>query len=317
MDRTYRCIRVQLGPHLAGSPDGGEDAPMRAPSNGIELEYEMFGDPDDPTLLLVHGLGAQLISWHVDLCASFVDRGFHVVRFDNRDVGLSTKAEDWGVDAVAALATAIGGGAIEAPYRLADMADDAWGLLDHLGVERAHLFGASMGGMIVQQMAIARPERVASLTSHESTTGDPDVGLPSEVALRSMAEPVATERTAYIEQAVRNSLMLCGPTHFDEPWARRRAELSYDRAFYPVGVVRQLLAILASPSRSDALRGIDLPALVVHGEIDPLIDISGGERIAECLRAPLLRLTDVGHDLPSYYWTTVVERITAMAASTA
>jgi len=290
---------------------------VRAPSNGIELEYETFGDGDDPTLLLVHGLGAQLVSWHVDLCESFVDRGFHVVRFDNRDVGLSTKVEDWGVDAPVALATALGGGTIEAPYLLVDMAADAWGLLDHLGVERAHLFGASMGGMIVQQMAIDRPDRVASLTSHESSTGDPDVGWPSELALRFMTEPVATEREANVEQAMRNSLMLCGPTHFDEPWARQRAEMSFDRSFYPVGVARQLLAILASPSRSDALRALDLPALVVHGEIDPLIHFSGGERTAECLRAPLLRLADVGHDLPSYYWTTVVERITAMAASAA
>jgi pimeloyl-ACP methyl ester carboxylesterase len=295
----------------------GEDAPMRAPSNGLELEYETFGDPDDPTLLLVHGLGAQLVSWHVDLCEAFVDRGFHVVRFDNRDVGLSTKIEGSGVDGPAALATALAGGTIEAPYLVGDMAADAWGLLDHLGVERAHLFGASMGGMIVQQMAIDHPGRVASLTSHESSTGDPDVGWPSEVALGFMVEPVETERAANVEQAVRNSLLLGGSVHVDERWARERAELSYDRAFYPVGVARQLLAVLASPSRSDDLRTLDLPALVVHGEIDPVIHISGGERTAECLRAPLVRLADVGHDLPSYYWTTVVERITAMAASTA
>jgi pimeloyl-ACP methyl ester carboxylesterase len=290
---------------------------MRAPSNGIELEYETFGDPGDPTLLLVHGLGAQLVSWHVDLCEAFVDRGFHVVRFDNRDVGLSTKVEDTGIDGPAELASALGGGPIEAPYRIGDMADDAWGLLDHLDIERAHLFGASMGGMIVQQMAIDRPDRVVTLTSHESSTGDPDVGWPTEAVLRAMTEPVATERAANVEQAVRNSLVLCGPAHFDEPWARRRAELSYDRAFYPVGVARQLLAILASPSRADALRSLELPALVVHGEIDPLIHISGGERTAECLGAPLLRLADVGHDLPSYYWTSVVERITAMAAAAA
>jgi len=290
---------------------------VRAPSNGIELEYETFGDAHDPTLLLVHGLGAQLVSWHVDLCEAFVDRGFHVVRFDNRDVGLSTRIEDSGIDAPAALATALAGGPIEAPYLLGDMAADAWGLLDHLGVERAHLFGASMGGMIVQQMAIDAPDRAVTITSHESSTGDPDVGWPSEAAIGRLTEPVPTERSANVEQAVRNSLLLCGPVHFDERWARERAELSYDRAFHPVGVARQLLATLASPSRSDGLRALDVPALVVHGEIDPLIHISGGERTAECLRAPLLRLAEVGHDLPSYYWTTVVERITALAASTA
>src|SRR6056297_59907 len=148
---------------------------MRAPTNGIELEYETFGDPQDPTLLLVHGLGAQLVSWHPDFCEGLVDRGFHVIRFDNRDVGLSTKIEDADVDMVAVMMQAFSGGPIEAPYELSDMADDAWGLLDHLDIERAHLMGASMGGMIVQQMAIARPDRVLSLTSHMSTTGDPDV----------------------------------------------------------------------------------------------------------------------------------------------
>ena len=290
---------------------------MRAPSNGIELEYEAFGDVADPTLLLVHGLGAQLVSWHVDLCESFVDRGFHVVRFDNRDVGLSTRVEGSGIDAPVALATALAGGPVEAPYRIADLAADAWGLLDHLGVGRAHLFGASMGGMIVQQMAIDHPDRVVSLASHMSTTGDPDVGLPSGPALAALAEPVAIDRAANIEQAVRNSLLLSGPVHFDEPWARERAALSFDRAFYPQGVVRQLLAVLASPARSDGLRALDLPALVTHGEIDPLIDISGGERTAACLGTSLLRLPDVGHDLPSYHWTTVVERITAMAAAAA
>lgn len=288
---------------------------MRAPSNGIEIEYETFGDPADPTLLLVHGLGAQLVSWHVDFCQGLVDRGFHVVRFDNRDVGLSTKIEDHGTDVVATILAAMGGQPFEAPYLLPAMAADAVGLLDHLGVERAHVMGASMGGMIVQQMAIDHPERVQSLVSHMSTPGDPDVGQPTPEAVSVLLEAAPAEREANIDKAVEDSRLLSGPVHADDEWARERAGLSYDRCYYPEGVSRQLLAILASPSRSAGLRALDVPSLVIHGDIDPLIDISGGERTAECLRgSEFLRLEDCGHDLPRYYWGTVIQHVTALAS---
>jgi pimeloyl-ACP methyl ester carboxylesterase len=291
---------------------------MRAKTNGVELEYETFGDPDGPTLLLVHGLGAQMVSWHVDLCQGFADRGFHVVRFDNRDVGLSTKIEDHGTDVIEAMMAALSGGPVDAPYLLEDMARDAFGLLDHLGVEQAHLMGASMGGMIVQQMALDHPGRVLSLTSHMSTTGDPDVGQPTPEAITVMLTAAPAEREANIAQAVENSRFLAGPVHYDDDWARERATLSYDRCYYPDGVSRQLLALLASPSRSAGLRRLDLPALVIHGEIDPLIDISGGERTAECLAgSEFLRLEDSGHDLPRYFWGTVIQHVTALAARAA
>jgi pimeloyl-ACP methyl ester carboxylesterase len=291
---------------------------MRAPTNGIELEYETFGDPADPTLLLVHGLGAQMVSWHPDFCHGLADRGFHVVRFENRDVGLSSKVDDHDVDVVATMLAAFADGPVDAPYELADMAADAWGLLDHLGVDQAHLMGASMGGMIVQQMAIDRPERVLTLTSHMSTTGDPDVGQPTAEAISVLLEPAPVEREANIAKAVEQSRFLAGPVHADDDWARERATLSYDRCFHPEGVSRQLLAVLVASPRSAALRGLDVPALVIHGEIDPLIDVSGGERTAECLAgSEFLRLEDTGHDLPRYFWASVIQHVTALAARVA
>ncbi len=179
---------------------------MRAPANGIELEYETFGDPEDPPLLLVMGLGAQMIWIHPDFCQDLVDRGFYVIRFDNRDVGLSTKI-DVDIDPSATVMALLQGEHVEVPYRISDMADDAWGLCDHLGLDRVHLFGVSLGGMIVQQMAIDRPERVGSLTSLMSTTGDPDVGQPSPEGLASLIEPSPTERAAYIANAVETATL--------------------------------------------------------------------------------------------------------------
>ena len=290
---------------------------MRAAANGIEIEYDTFGDPADPTLLLVRGLGAQMVSWHPDLCHTFVDRGFHVVRFDNRDVGLSTKIDDHGVDVMAALLGAFSG-PVEAPYLLSDMAADSWGLLDHLGIDRAHLMGESMGGMIVQQMAIDQPERTLSLVSCASTTGDPDVGQPNAEAVAMLLTPSPADRQANIDLGVEQSRFLAGPVYADEDWDRERLTLSFDRCHDPDGTVRQLLAVLVSPARSAALRTLDVPALVVHGEIDPLIHVSGGERTSECLRgSEFLRLEDVGHTLPRYFWAPIVQHVTALAARAA
>ena len=229
-----------------------------------------------------------------------------MIRFDNRDVGLSTRV-DPEVDVMAAIGAALQGGPVDAPYTLADMAADAWGLLDHLGLERAHLFGVSMGGMIVQQMAIDRPERTASLVSAMSTTGDPDVGAPTPEAVALMLESDPTEREAYVEHSVRASRVINPGSHFDEDWVRERHALAFDRAFHPEGTARQLLAILASPSRCAGLRRLDVPSLVIHGDVDTLVTFSGGERTAECLRgSELLVMEDAGHDLPRYYWATIV-----------
>ena len=290
---------------------------MRAPTNGIELEYETHGDPADPALVLVGGLGVQLVWWNPEFLQAFVDRGFHVVVLDNRDVGLSTKVET-DVDVMEAIGAALQGGPVDAPYLIPDMAADVWGLLDHLGVDRAHLFGASMGGMIVQQMAIDHPDRVLTLTSVMSTTGDPDVGAPRPEAVATMLESDPPEREAFVEHATANTRVINPGEHFDEEWVRTRHGLAFDRCFCPEGVERQLLAILASPSRCPGLRGLDLPSLVIHGELDPLITISGGERTAECLRgSEFLRLDQMGHDLPSYYWATVIHHVTALASRSA
>ena len=290
---------------------------MRATANGIEIEYETHGDPSDPPLLMVMGLGCQLVWWHPEFVQSFVDRGFFVIIFDNRDVGLSSKIETH-IDLLGAVAGYLQGDAIEAPYSLADMAADAWGLCDALGLDRVNLVGGSMGGMIVQEMALAHPERVASLTSIMSTTGDPDVGQPTPEAVAMLLTPAPTEREAYIEAGIESGRFLAGPTWFDEDWIRERNALGFDRCFHPDGVTAQLLAIVTSRPRGDLLRALDVPALVIHGDIDPLVTFSGGERTAECLRgSEFLPLADMGHDIPRHFWPTIIEHITSLAARAA
>ena len=290
-------------------------ASMRASSNGIEIEYETFGEDSDPPLLLVMGLGAQMVAWDTELCEGLVDRGFYVIRFDNRDVGLSTKVDVGELDVLTEVMKGLSGGEPTAPYLLSDMAADAVGLLDALGIDRAHIVGASMGGMIVQAIAIAHPERVLSMTSIMSTTGDPDVGAPNPEVLPLLLQPAPAERDAYIANAVEAGRLLGSPEHFDEVRAAEKAGLSYDRCFYRAGVGHQLLAITASGSRSDALRHLDINTLVIHGDVDPLVNVSGGERTAEVIPgAELLIFEGMGHDLPSYYWPQVIEAITALAS---
>lgn len=287
---------------------------MRAQSNGIEIEYETFGDPTDPPLLVVAGLGCQMKWWNPDFLQGFVDRGFHVVIFDNRDVGLSTKI-DTHIDLMAAVAGYLQGDPVEAPYHLSDMSADAWGLCDALGLDRVNLMGASMGGMIVQQMAIDHPERVATITSIMSTTGEPDVGQPTPEAVGVLLQPAPTEREANLAQALEAGRLLAGPVYCDEDWIYERNAIQFDRCFHPEGQTAQLLGIVTSPPRSEALRNIDVPALVIHGDIDPLVTFSGGERTAESLRgSEFLVLENMGHDVPSHYWATIIEHVTALVA---
>lgn len=289
---------------------------MRALSNGIEIEFETFGDAGDPPLLLVIGLGAQLVSWDVELCESLVDRGFYVIRFDNRDVGLSTKVPvDENLDVMAEMMKALAGEAPAAPYLLADMAADAVGLLDHLGIDRVHLVGASMGGMIVQQVAVEHPERLLSLTSIMSTTGDPEVGQPKPEVLAVLLDPAPAERDAYIAHSVEGSRTIGSPEHFDEDRAAVKAGQSFDRCYYPRGTANQLMAILASGSRTEGLRKLDINTLVIHGDVDPLVTVSGGERTAEVIPgAELMILEGMGHDMPVFYWPQIIEAITGLAA---
>jgi pimeloyl-ACP methyl ester carboxylesterase len=279
-----------------------------APVNGIEVWYETHGDPTHETVLLIMGLGAQAVVWDEEFVDGLVERDFHVIRFDNRDVGLSTKLD--GVDATAQLLARFGGQDVEAPYLIGDMAADAAALLDHLEVEQAHIVGASMGGMIAQQFAIDHPHKVRSLTSIMSTTGDPDVGTPTPEAMAILMTPPPTEREEIIARGVETSRLLSGPHHFDEGRARRRAERTYDRMHYPEGIIRQLVAILSSPSRTEGLRGVTAPAVVIHGTIDPLVTISGGHRTAEALPdAELIEIAEMAHDVAPEAWPTVYDAL--------
>jgi pimeloyl-ACP methyl ester carboxylesterase len=286
--------------------------------SGIEIEYESFGSTSDPTLLLVMGLAFQLIHWDTGFCELLADEGYRVVRFDNRDCGLSTHLDGQVVEPMAVVSAIAGGGPPpEVPYLLSDMAADAIGLLDHLGADRAHIVGASMGGMIVQTMAIEHPDRVASMVSVMSTPGDLSVGQPATEAMAVLLRPPAADREAYIEGSA-DMAVISSKKHFDLDRTRRIAAMSFDRAFYPEGVLRQLAAVWASGDRSAQLREVRAPTLVIHGRDDTLIALSGGERTAELIPgANLLVLGDMGHDLPEPLWPLIVGAIVDHIAASA
>lgn len=278
-------------------------------SSGVELEYETFGEPSDPALLLVCGYTSQMNGWDQALCAQFVAQGLHVVRYDNRDVGLSTKMSGAAKPMQVLSAMLAGDPTPEVPYTLSHMAADGIGLLDHLGVERAHVAGVSMGGMIVQTMAIEHPDRIASLTSIMSSTGEPRVGAPTPEAREALLAPPPSDRAAYIEASTRAAVW-ASRKYVDLDAMKMRAAADFDRMFYPQGAVRQLAAIYASGDRSDALRLLDVATLVIHGRDDTLITPSGGETTAELIRgSKLLVLADMGHDLPVPLWPVVAEAI--------
>ncbi len=281
----------------------------RADNNGIELEYDTFGDPSDPALLLVMGITAQMTSWDDAFCRLLADRGRFVIRFDNRDCGLSTKLDGVLVDVGAVMGAAMTGQPIPpVPYTLSDMGGDAMAVLDELGIDKAHIVGASMGGMIVQTMAIDHPDRVLTLTSIMSTVGDPAYGSATPEAMVALLAPPPDERDLYINQSVDTGKIFSSPRYYDEVQARARATASFDRSFYPEGASRQLGAIVASGDRSAALASLSVPTLVIHGRADALITKSGGERTAELIAgANLVMLNDMGHDLPEPLWPFIVD----------
>ena len=285
--------------------------------NSIDIGYETHGDPNSEPLLLVMGLGAQLIAWPIEMVDALVDRGFFVIRYDNRDVGLSTKLTDADGDFMTTFLQASSGQPVEVAYRLSEMAADGMALLDHLGIESAHIVGASMGGMLAQTMAIEHPNRVRTLTSIMSTTGEPDVGQPTPEAMELLLRATPTTREEAIEASVESSRAIGSPEHFDAGVARQRATEAYDRCWYPEGVARQLLAIVASGSRAAGLAELDVPTVVIHGDVDPLVTPSGGRRTAELVPgAELIMLEGMGHDLPPVVLGPVVEAITSLAART-
>lgn len=277
----------------------------RVKANGIELEYDTFGDPADPALVLVMGLGTQLTAWRPEFCQAVAAHGYHVIRFDNRDIGLSTR-----IDAtVPEVATVLGGDHSSVPYLIADLADDTVGLLDALGIESAHFAGVSMGGMIVQQIAIDHPARIRSLCSIMSTTGDHTVGAATPEVLTILLAPPATNRDEAVDHGELVFATIGSPAHpAGRERLREQAADAYDRSFRPEGTARQLIAIIASPDRTAGLHGVTAPSIVVHGDSDKLIDVSGGHATAAALSdCEIVVVPGMGHDLPEALWGTLID----------
>jgi pimeloyl-ACP methyl ester carboxylesterase len=281
------------------TPDVAVSEELFAPvAKGVELCYQTFGDPDDEPLLLVMGLGGPMTWWDPQLCTLLAARGFYVVRYDNRDTGRSSRVG--ARVGRAALVRAFAGGRTRPPYALEDLAEDAFGLLDHLGLESAHVVGVSMGGMIVQTMAISRPRRVRSLTSIMSTTGKRTVGWQHPALLPSLLANRGAGREAYVKASAALWKLIGSPgfPQSDEQVAGR-AEETYDRGVTPEGVLRQMLAILHQPNRGPRLKSVKVPALVVHGLADKMVHVSGGRATAAAIPgAELLLIEGMGHDLP-------------------
>jgi pimeloyl-ACP methyl ester carboxylesterase len=281
-------------------------------ANGIDLEYDAFGDPADPPLLLVMGLGTQMTAWPEPFCEALAAHGYHVIRFDNRDIGLSTLMQP---EVQPDLGAILGGDHSSVAYLLADLALDTVGLLDALGIDSAHIVGISMGGMIAQQLVLDHPRRVRSLCSIMSTTGDHAVGQPAQEALPFLFAPPASNRAEAIDRGQRLYEVIGSPgypTPTDE--LRRRIADAYDRSYRPAGTLRQLAAILASPDRSPGLAATTVPAAVIHGDSDRLVDVSGGRATAAALpdTEPLI-IKGMGHDLPAALWSTLVDAIVVNA----
>lgn len=284
-------------------------------ANGINIEYEEFGRQDSAPLLLIMGLGGQMVMWHEAFCEQLADRDFRVIRYDNRDVGLSTKFHERCPNPGQLVVDVFQGKSVKPPYTLDDMAEDAAGLLEVLGIPAAHVVGASMGGMIAQLLTLHHPERVLTLTSIMSTTGNPDLPQAEPEVLALLMRPAPTEREAAIEHGMGVWRAIAGPGfEFDEARIRERVELSYDRDPDPAGTARQLLAIMTGSSRKDALRSVKTPTLVIHGDADPLVPIAGGFDTAEAIPgAKMLVIEGMGHELPEGAWPRVMAAISELA----
>jgi len=285
-----------------------------ARANGLELAYDTFGDPTDPPLLLIMGLGTQMIGWDDDFCAELAQRGHHVVRFDNRDIGQSTKFTQFGVPDIAqALQAAMHGQPIKTPYLLNDMADDAVGLLDALGIGSAHVVGASMGGAIAQLMAIRHPSRVRTLTSIMATSGEPTLPPPTPAAMQALLTPPPLDYDGYLARYLSTwKILRVGSFPADEARDPQRARRAYDRGLNPPGVARQLAAIIASGSRRAQLTTLRTPTLVIHGDVDPLVPLAHGQDVAAAVPgAKLDIIPGMGHALPIPMWPRIIDAIAA------
>ena len=292
-----------------------------ADANGIQIAYETFGEAADPALLLIIGFSGQMIWWDDELCRDLARRGHYVIRFDNRDAGLSTKFDKSGSpDFKATFGRLLKGEKVSIPYSLEDMADDAVGLLDALGIGRAHICGMSMGGMIAQTIAIRHPSRVLSLISIYSSTGNPDLPRPTPEAMKVLMTAPPADREGFIEYQMRVRKILSGPGFaIDEAWVREIMAQSYDRCFCPQGAGRQLLAILTQTDRRPALADLKAPTLVIHGTDDPLVPVEAGKDTARSIPgAELMLIEGMGHDIPhGGAWPRIVEAIAAHTQKTA
>ena len=286
----------------------------RAATNGIDIEYDTFGDRDGSPLLLIMGLSSQMVAWPESFCRKLAQSGHWVLRFDNRDVGLSSKIEAVGVpDLMAAMAAHQQGQSMDAPYTLSDMAADAMGLMDALNLEKVHVCGLSMGGMIAQVMAIEYPRRILSLISMESSTGNPTLPPAKAQAMGALLSPPPQDRDGYVQHAVEVFRAFAGGSDkFDETLARELAADSYDRSFYPIGFTHQVAAILASGDRTQSLASVTAPTLVIHGADDPLVPLAHGRATAKAIPgAKLLVVEGLGHGIAyPTLWDEIVDAIT-------
>ena len=284
-------------------------------NRNIELEYDHFGNPTDPALLLIMGFTAQMVAWDEEFCKQLADRGHFVIRFDNRDCGLSTKLHGVPSNSDAVIMAAMMETEMPpVPYTLSDMAADAMKVLDHLNIERAHIMGASMGGMIAQTVAIEHPHRVKTLISVMSQPGELTVGQPTQEAMELIVTPAPSDRDEYIAFAPKWQLWQSKKYRSDEV-SRRNAIRDFDRSNYPEGGPRQMAAIYASGSRAEGLQKLQVPTLVIHGTDDQLITPSGGERTAELIpNSTLLMVEDMGHDMPQPLWPFYLDAISKHTA---
>ncbi len=272
----------------------------KANVNNIEIEYETIGEPISKPLLLIAGLGSQMLAWSEEMCENLANHGFFVIRFDNRDVGLSTKFEDAGLPNFVEINAAYARGVTpEVPYTLIDMVDDAVGVLDALNIDKAHVCGASMGGMIAQILAYKHPSRMLSLTVIMSTTGNPDLPQAKPEIMAQFFAPVPSEREAYIEEMIKRDQLIHGTFTYDDDQSRKYRANEYDRSYYPEGIARQLAAMAVPGNIKPKISAIQAPTLVIHGREDPFNSVEAGKEIATAISgAELLILDGMGHSFP-------------------
>jgi pimeloyl-ACP methyl ester carboxylesterase len=283
----------------------------KANINQIKLEYETIGEPSSEPLLLIAGLGSQLLAWSDDFCKKLAENGFFIIRFDNRDVGLSTKFDDAGIPDMREISSAYARGEKPTlPYTLEDMADDAVGLLDALNVEKAHICGASMGGIIAQIIAYRHPSRVQSLIVMVSTTGNPCLPPAKPEIMAQFFAPVPSEREAYIEEMIKRDSLICGNFEYDKVQGREYRTKEYDRCYYPEGIARQMAAMAVPGNIQPKISSIKAPTLVIHGKEDPFNSIDAAKEIASTIPdAELLLIDGMAHTFPKEILPQIIEAI--------